>query len=86
MLNQVNSAPKAHPCAACGAESTTTVWDSRICYQCHAWWMADPRFEAGSIEAAVGRIEDLDAAHKAYCAEATKRTRAWLGTRKARAA
>jgi len=91
MLNNLNAAPKA-PCACCGAASETSVWADRVCYPCHAAWMADERFSSGVINAAIGSSDAVEQwtpeSHARYCAEATRRTKAWVAERrqKARAA
>lgn len=84
---------KAEPvvsCAVCGKPALWMVWEADLCATCHAAWFSDPRFEAGRIYAALGLNDPQDQlgdeAHRAYCAEATKRTRAWVAARKARAA
>lgn len=40
----------AEPCAVCAAESITTVWDQRLCGDCHARWTVEAP-TSGAIEA-----------------------------------
>ena len=84
------SKPKSIPCARCGSASEAEAWGIRICYRCHAEWMADERFSSGVINAALGvpnTVEQFTTqAHVRYCAEATKRTQAWAREPKARVA
>lgn len=90
MLHQAKQSnlPK---CAACGALASWDVWELPICVACHGEWIRDERFSAGTINAALGLgntpEEFTEAGHQRYCAEATKRTRAWVAERRtARAA
>ncbi len=89
MLDAANK-PKSTPCARCGSASEAEAWGVRICYPCHAAWMADERFNSGTINAALGAPNTVEQftpeAHARYCAEATKRTQAWAREAKARAA
>jgi hypothetical protein len=52
-----------------------------MCRSCHAAWFADPRFSAGAIESAYGEKPDHDSEHRAFVAEAIKRTAAWVAER-----
>lgn len=74
--------PKSVPCARCGNASEVEVWGHRICFSCHSAWMSDDRFGSGSINASLrlsDRVEDFTTAnHERYCAEAKKRTAAWV--------
>jgi hypothetical protein len=90
MLHNVNK-PAAITCAGCKSPSNCTIWEQPACFECHAHWIRDERFSVGAINDALGLSSDpesfTEAGHKAYVAEATKRTRAWLAERKtARAA
>lgn len=40
----------AVPCACCSAPSITTVWDQRLCGDCHARWTVESP-TSGAIEA-----------------------------------
>lgn len=90
MLHHVNQ-PTAPTCAGCRSPANCTVWEMPMCFECQTAWHRDERFSSGAINAALGisdRPEDFsEANHRRYVAEATKRTKAWLGERKtARAA
>lgn len=90
MLHQANN-PKTPQCSGCNSPSSCTVWEQPLCFPCQAAWYRDDRFSSGTINAALGisdKPEDFtEANHKRYCAEATKRTKAWLAERRtARAA
>jgi hypothetical protein len=87
MLTDVN-APKVYPCATCSKPATIVCWGEDLCVVCHGTWWADPQFDAGSIEAAVGidsRACPKPGDSELYCAEATKRTRAWAAAQRAKA-
>ena len=91
MLNDINKPKPAAPCACCNGASETEVWGIRVCYACHSAWMADDRFGSGVINAFLGTPDTVEGftpeAHTRYCAEAAKRTRAWVAERRtARAA
>lgn len=77
-------------CAGCNSPSNCTVWEQPLCLSCQTAWYRDERFSCGPINAALGisdKPEDYtEANHKRYCAEATKRTKAWLAERNRRAA
>jgi hypothetical protein len=79
MLTHVNA--KSVPCAKCRKPSDCEVWGLRICYACHSAWIRDDRFSSGTINAALGISNEIEAFteknHARYCAEATKRTVAW---------
>lgn len=77
-----NTSPKRPACACCGKPGHWNVWGVDVCIDCHAKWLADERFSAGTINAALGLSDEPEAftpdAHTRYCAEATKRTNAWV--------
>lgn len=77
------SHPRATACARCRSPANCLVFELPFCLECHSLWMRDDRFSSGAINAALGvsdRPEDFtEANHRRYVAEATKRTRAWLG-------
>lgn len=78
-------------CAGCGSPAQWEVWEQPLCSECHALWIRDDRFSAGAVNAALGISNDpkdfTEANHARYCAEATRRTKAWLVERRtARAA
>lgn len=90
MLHQA-AQPRVPKCAGCNSPSNCVVWEQPMCLDCHAAWMRCDDFSSGTINAALGisdKPEDFtEANHKRYCAEATKRTKAWLAERRtARAA
>ncbi len=80
MLHNAN-APKTAPCARCKAPCDCEVWGIRICYDCLRAWIRDDRFSSGTINAALGLSNEVEAFternHERYCLEATKRTAAW---------
>lgn len=86
MLDQLNAPPKAPACACCPRASETEIWGNRVCYRCHSAWVSDERFSSGAINKHLqlsDRPEDFTPAnHARYCAEATKRTAAWVAERK----
>jgi hypothetical protein len=78
-------------CVTC--DTTGAIWDvwgAPLCPGCHGDWMADDSFSAGAINDALGLsntpAEFTPEGHARYCAEATKRTTAWVVSRKSRAA
>lgn len=90
MLNNINK-PKPIACAVCNATSAGQAWGIEICSACYGAWMDDDRFSSGVINKFLNisdRIEDFtETNHQRYCAEATRRTKAWVAERKtARAA
>lgn len=90
MLNR-EAKSNAPRCAICGITGAIwEVWGQSVCPRHHAEWIGDERFSVGSINDALGLSsspeEFTEAGHKRYCAEATKRTAAWVRESKARAA
>lgn len=82
-------APRCAICSITGA--IWDVWHVPMCPTCHGAWLQDDRFTAGAINDALGLSNSPEeftvAGHARYCAEAEKRTRAWVAElRKARAA
>jgi hypothetical protein len=79
-------------CARCASpEHAGDVWGVPVCHSCNAAWHRDESFSSAAINAALGQpddptlIVDVEAHHRAYCTEATRRTKAWVSS-KARAA
>lgn len=89
-FDALNKPKPAPPCACCGNASETEVWGFRVCYPCHGVWMADDRFSTGAINEFLGAPNTVEQftkeAHAKYCAEAKKRTAAWVAERARRAA
>jgi len=71
-------------CARCASPAKADVWECPVCYECYGAWMVDPRFASAAIERVLKPTADADEQHRAYCAEAKRRTVAWV--REARAA
>ena len=86
----LREAPKATKCACCNNSSAGLVWEIPACQDCFAEWIRDERFDSSTINAALGisnKPEDFTKTnHERYCAEATKRTKAWVLERTKRAA
>lgn len=87
------AAPLRPPCAACGHPADAVVWDCHVCFECHAEWLADTRFDTGAIEATTGAqpygpgvVADRELEHRRFCAEAKRRTQAWAAARRRRPA
>lgn len=90
MLHHANKST-APTCAGCNSPANCTVWEFPLCFECQTAWHRDDSFSSGAINRALGisdKPEDYTPAnHARYCAEATKRTKTWLASRKtARAA
>lgn len=79
-------------CALCGATGAVwDVWGVLLCPTHHANWLADERFSVEAVNGALGLSsapeEFTPAGHARYCAEAERRTKAWVTEQaKARAA
>ncbi len=88
MLTDVNK-QKIPPCACCDKASECEVWGNRLCWPCQGNWMADDQFSSGAINKSLGvsdKPEDFTTAnHERYCAEAKKRTAAWVLEMRAKA-
>lgn len=79
---------KTRETCACGEPAIFYVWEVPVCGACNADWLTDERFTTGSINAALNqtddpaRIANYETHHRAYCAEATRRTKAWADSRR----
>lgn len=86
----IREAPKATKCACCNNNAICEVWSVPLCNDCNGLWLRDDRFGSGVINDALGLSDVMEQftaeAHKRYCLEATKRTRAWVSERTKRAA
>ena len=87
--DETEAARVKHPCAICGAESTGTRWDTDLCEAHNAMWFADPQFESGSVDEAIGMRKvrgqylefypvHTEAQAKASAAEYRRRTAVWV--------
>lgn len=90
-FDDLNKPKPAAACVCCGAASECEVWEHRLCFACHGVWMADDRFSTGVINKHLGTPDTVEQftteAHAKYCAEAKRRTAAWVAERRtARAA
>ena len=67
------------PCYRCKERPAEVgVWQVGLCHWCHADWMADERFTVDSIASVLQKWNTLDEEHGLFCAEARRRTLAWL--------
>jgi hypothetical protein len=70
------------PCARCGLPSLFEAWGASLCEGCWGEWMRDEQFTSGAIHSHLGQSntpeEFTQAGHARYCAEATRRTTAWV--------
>lgn len=78
------------PCAICSAPATGRVWDTDLCHEHYGVWFADPRFESGNVDAAIGMTKirlpsgtemypvHTPAQREAANAEYRKRMASWL--------
>lgn len=79
---------KTRELCPCGEAAVGFVWEVAVCAACNHDWHQDERFSTGSINAALKqpddptRIGDYEVHHRAYCAEATRRTREWADARR----
>lgn len=91
--SETAAAPK-HPCAICGLPATGTRWDVDLCELHNGMWFADPQFESGSVDAAIGMTKvrgvslewypvHTPAQAKASAAEYRRRTLAWVELQRA---
>ncbi len=82
----------AAPCARCRAPAVEgwVVWGHLVCAGCASDWQRREEFTSGAVDAAAGvacsalgwtvrgQLVDMEAAHRATCAEAQRRTDAWV--------
>lgn len=80
-----SEAKPSRPLAACSRCSTPApfeAWGHPLCEGCWGAWLRDEQFTSGAINRHLGQSnapeEFTREGHARYCAEATKRTAAWV--------